>query len=170
MSGYTGHVPLRGDAIGESAQLAGRRSPISLDELFDVFTRDAVCHMAGPPAAELDLKQLERVIGRPLPRSFRAFLARFGGGLFYQGHEIFGPHRVMIHDIELVPSLGSVYALLHPPEIPEAVFPFHRKGDVFHLLDMRDPAQPERIVSRPYGATYPDFARFLQAVVVPPVS
>jgi hypothetical protein len=157
-------------AGGENETGSGRRSERSvtdLDEILDVFARDAAGHMAGPPATEQDLQDLERAIGLQLPGSFRKFLARFGGGLFYKGHEIFGPLRTMIHDIEMVPSLGVMCTLVHPPEIPAGVVPFHRSGDRLHLFDLRDPAWPERIVSSPYGATYPDLASFLRAVVLP---
>ncbi len=118
----------------EPSQDAARRSEphpgTTLERIFEVFARDAACHMTGGPATEQDLRGLEKAVGRPLPASFRAFLARFGGGLVYQGHEIFGPHRVMIHDIELVPSLTSMLAWLRSqqPAVPDGVLPFHRSG------------------------------------------
>ena len=54
------------------------------------------------PASEDDLRRLDEALGRPLPAPLRALLREVGGGLFAGGHEIFGPSRVMIHDIELV--------------------------------------------------------------------
>lgn len=141
---------------------------MTLDDILDAFARDAAAHITGPPASEEDLKALEKAIGYPLPASLRTFLARFGGGLFYQGHEIFGPHRVIIHDIELVPSLPVMLSRLKAQNIPEGVVPFHRVDGVIHLIDLRPQSQqPERIVSLPYGSSYPDFADFLQAVVLP---
>jgi hypothetical protein len=161
----------------EPAREAGQReqpraATTTLDRIFETFARDAACHMSGEPATEQDLRGLEKAVGRPLPASFRAFVARFGGGLFYQGHEIFGPHRVMIHDIELVPSLTSMLVWLRSqqPAVPDGVLPFHRADGIVHLLDLRAPAQPERIVSLPYGSTYPDLATFLGSVVLPPAA
>jgi hypothetical protein len=138
-----------------------------LDEIFERFACDAATHACGAPASVQDLRDMEKAVGRPLPQSFRAFVARFGGGLFYQGHEIFGAHRVMIHDIELVPSLTSMLRWLRSqqPPVPEGLVPIHRSSGLIHLLDLRVPG--ERIVSLPYGATYADLAAFLRAIVLP---
>ena len=145
--------------------VAGRPDPLEL--LLDRFATDAASHAVGAPASREDLREMEKAVGRPLPQSFRAFVTRFGGGLFYQGHEIFGPHRVMIHDIELVPSLTSMLTWLRSqqPAVPEGLAPIHRSAGVVHLFDLRTPG--ERIVSLPYGKTYPDLATFLEAVVLP---
>jgi hypothetical protein len=140
---------------------------LSLEEILDLFARDVAAHIVGTPAGEQDLANLEQAVGGPLPRSFRAFLSRFGGGLFYQGHEIFGPRRVIIHDIELVPSL-PVILRQRGQEFPAGVVPFHRVSGLLHLFDLRpESTQPDRITSLPAGSTYPDLAHFLQAVVLP---
>ena len=121
----------------------------------------------GEPATDQDLRELEEAVGAPLPPSFRRLLARFGGGLFYQGNEIFGPHRVMIHDIEMVPSLAAMLARLRAQSLPAGLVPFHRLDALIHLLDTRDPVHPDRVVSLPAGSAYPDLVTFLGAVVVP---
>jgi hypothetical protein len=139
---------------------------MTLDDVLEAFERDAVSHTTGGPASEQDLKHLEAALGRPLPPSLRAFLARVGAGLFYQGHEIFGPQRVMIHDIELVPSLPSILARLRQQDLPEGLIPFHRGNGVFHLLDTRG-GDAGRVVSLPSGSSYSDLSSFLQQVVLP---
>lgn len=140
---------------------------MSLDEILDAFARDVAAHIVGTPATEQDLADLEQAVGRPLPRSFRTFLCRFGGGLFYQGHEIFGPRRVIIHDIELVPSL-AVILRQRGQEVPSGMVPFHRVSGLLHLFDLRpESTQPDRIVSLPAGSSYPNLAHFLQTVVLP---
>ncbi len=138
-----------------------------MDAILETFARDAAAHVMGSPSTSQDLRDLTRVVGRPLPAAFAAFLARFGGGLFYQGHEIFGPQRVMIHDIELVPSLGTMLRLMKTGDaaVPDGVVPFHRSGGVVHLFDLREAG--ERIVSAPYGAGHAGFASFLRSVVIP---
>jgi hypothetical protein len=139
---------------------------MTLDDVLATFERDAASHTSGGPASEADLRQLESALGRPLPRSLRTFLARVGAGLFYQGHEIFGPHRVMIHDIELVPSLPTMLARLREQGLPEGLIPFHRGNRVVHVVDVRG-SEPERVMSIPNGTSYSDLASFLQAVVLP---
>ena len=138
---------------------------MTLEDVLDTFERDATAHMTGGPALEADLRQLESAIGHPLPGPLRTFLSRLGPGLFYQGHEIFGPLRVMIHDIELVPSLASMLARLKEQHLPEGLIPFHRGNGVVHLVDLRGP-QPGRVVSLPYGSNYSDLTEFLKAVVL----
>jgi hypothetical protein len=88
-----------------------------------------------------------------------------GPGLFYQGHEIFGPHRVMIHDIELVPSLPAILARFRQ-QLPEGSIPFHRGNGVVHVLEARG-GEPGRVVSLPAGSSYSDLSSFLQEVVLP---
>jgi len=140
---------------------------MTLEEALDALARDAACHVVGEPATDRDLQALDAALGRALPASFRALLRRLGGGLFYQGHEIFGTCRVMVHDIELVPSITSVRSQLGA-RLPDGVVPFHRDADAMHAFDLRRAAHAERVVTVPEGGTYPDLASFLQAVVLPP--
>jgi hypothetical protein len=134
----------------------------SFEALLARIERDASRHSTAGPTAEDDLLRLERAVGHPLPAPFRTFLARVGGGLYYERHEIFGPKRAMIHDIELVPPLAQVCRGL-----PAGVIPIHRVETVIHFMDLRqaDPSVP--VFSLVSGERYRDFAGFLEAVVVP---
>jgi hypothetical protein len=151
----------------ESERRAPRPATRTLPEILDAFTRDAADHMTGEPSSERDLLQLERAVGRPLPASLRAFLSRFGGGLFYHGHEIFGPLRVMIHDIELVPDMLSVRRRLAREGVvpPEGLIPFHRARGLVHFMDLRQPG--DAVLSLPWSTPYPDLGSFLENVVLP---
>lgn len=154
------------DDTGE--RRAPRRGNLSLVQILDIFDRDRDRHMIAGPASETDLEQMETALGRKLPPSFRAFLGRFGGGLFYNGHEIFGPVRAMVHDIELVPDLLSVrQRLVDGGELPEGFVPFHRARGVIHLLDVRDEIGTGQIVPLSQSAPHPDLPSFLETVVLP---
>jgi len=151
-----------------SASNPGSRGKATeLDDILARLAEDGDQHVTGGPAGEADLERLEEVMGGALPESLRTLLGRLGAGLFYQGHEIFGPLRVMVHDIELVPSLGAMHARLRAEGLAEGLVPFHRFDGRLHLFDRRDPNQPERIVSIPAGPTYQDLPSFLRAVVLP---
>jgi len=144
-----------------------RPATAELNDVLDRLAVDGGRHLTGGPVSEDELQMLEGIVGSPLPASFRALLARLGSGLFYQGHEIFGPLRVMVHDIELVPSLGAVLARLRAESLEPGLLPFHRSEGHLHCFDGRDLRQPERIVSIPGGSEYRDLPSFLRAVVVP---
>ena len=94
--------------------------------------------------------------------------AGFGGGLYFHGHEIFGPKHVVIHDIELVPDVLTIRRWLSAQgiEVPAGVLPFHRARGVIHLLDAR-PGSNERVLTLGGSATFPDLASFLDAIVLP---
>jgi SMI1 / KNR4 family (SUKH-1) len=158
-----------GAAGGEARGAASMRRMV-LDQVLDLFARDGNYHFTNGPATSVDLRKLEGALGRHLPDSFRAFLERLGGGLFYAGHEIFGPHRVMVHDIELVPSLTTIRSGPCAERLPEGVVPFHRMGGTLHVFDLRGPAGAEPIVAFPCGPTYPDLPSFLEAEVIPPAT
>jgi hypothetical protein len=143
---------------------------MTLDEIVERFARDGEYHLTNGPATAAELLALERAVGCPLPGSFRTFLARLGGGLFYAGHEIFGPHRVMVHDIELVPSLLTICSGPGAERLPVGLVPFHRMGAILHAFDLRGSAGAGRIVAFPYGSTYPELASFLEAEVLPPAA
>ena len=118
------------------------------------------------PASDEELDRLQETLGHPLPPSFRALLREVGGGLYEGGHEIFGPSRVMIHDIELVPDLLTVRArlfaegALHPQFLP-----FHRGGATFHLIRMEG-AGAGCVVSLPSGRVYGDLVSFVEPVLL----
>jgi len=120
------------------------------------------------PSSEEDLRRVEDALGHPLPAALRALLHEVGGGLYEGGHEIFGPVRLMLHDIELVPDLLSVRArltaegVLHPQFVP-----FHREGATFHLIRTDGPGAG-CVVSLPAGRVYADLASFVEQVLLRP--
>ena len=141
-----------------------------LDAVLDRLEADEQAHSLAGPATPEDLARLEAALRHPLPHDFRELLERFGGGLFYGGHEVFGPLRVMIHDIELVPDLLTTRARLAANArcLPDYLVPFHRFGQLFHLLDTRRIRREGALVlAADASAAYPDLASFLDAVVLP---
>lgn len=141
---------------------------MTLEEIFDMLDADRGRHMMADAATLGDLDHLETVLGRRVPRKLRAFLERFGGGIFYERHEIFGCRRLMIHDIEMVPDLLTMSRRLEESDgLPSDLLPFHRADGVVHLMDLRVGAAESPVLSWKGSATYPDLAAFLEAVVVP---
>ena len=120
------------------------------------------------PASEEELQRIDEALGRPLPAPLRSLLHEVGSGLYEGGHEIFGPLRLMLHDIELVPDLVSVRArllaegVLHPQFLP-----FHRGGATFHLI-RTEGAGAGCVVSLPAGRVYADLASFIEQVLLRP--
>jgi hypothetical protein len=159
----------RRDRVGEDVERRTvKPGTLSLDQVLAAFTRDMDRHVTGGSASDTDLRRLEGVIGHRLPNSFRAVLTQLGGGLFFHGHEIFGPQRVMIHDIELVPGIVSVRDwLAHSRGLPEGLIPFHRARGVIHVLDLRLNDANERVSRLDGPDEYPNLATFLETVVLP---
>ena len=154
------------DGTGE--RRAPRRGTLSLVQILDIFDRDRERHMIAGPASDEELARLEAGLGKKLPAPFRALLARFGGGLFYNGHEIFGPTRTMVHDIELVPDMLSVrHRLVEEGSLPEGFLPFHRARGVVNLIDAREGVGTGEIVPLSQSPPHPDLASFLELVVLP---
>jgi hypothetical protein len=139
---------------------------MTLDEIITLLDRDRAAHTTSGPSDEDELRRLEHDLGQPLPAGLRTFLARVGGGIFYGRHEIFGAHRVMIHDIELVPSLRSIvqHVQRQKPAPPPGWLPFHRADGAWHLIDTAGGAT---VVSWPPGARHASFEAFLTQVVLP---
>jgi hypothetical protein len=126
--------------------------------------QDAALHMTGGPCTEQELRHLEDALGRPLPPGYRTFLARLGGGVFYLRHEIFSAHRVMVHDIELVPDVLSFRQWLGVG-VPPGLLPFHRAGSRIHALDLDGAPSGRVVVVDSPEPGYPDFVTFLEQVV-----
>jgi hypothetical protein len=129
---------------------------------FVAFTRDPAAHTTGGPASEADLRALELALGTLLPPSYREFLSRFGGGVFFGRHEIFGARHVNVHDIELVPDVvGATKELLgEDPREGGAVLAVHRDGDRIHVLEIRGGT----VRSITDGKHYPDFAALVAEI------
>jgi hypothetical protein len=120
------------------------------------------------PASDDELRRLEGALGFPLPSGLRALLSRIGAGLYEHGHEVFGPARVMIHDIELVPDLLSVRARLGAADgMPRDAVPFHRGSRGIHFIRTAGPHAGE-VLSASGGTTYPDLGTFVEAVLLAP--
>jgi hypothetical protein len=143
--------------------------PSALQAALDAFERDRAEHLTAGPADAEELRRTEDRLGVRLPTPFRSFLKRVGGGLFYQRHEIFGSHRVMLHDIELVPDLVSFGRALRRaggPNPPAGVLPFHREGGRVHVLDLRG-SEPDSAPVRALDGSrsFPSLADFLETLV-----
>jgi hypothetical protein len=138
--------------------------PDSIDELIARCEADRSLHITFEGSSETELRGLEETLGYPLPTPLRAFLGRLGGGVYYLRHEIFGPRRVMIHDIELVPDLLSFRHWLGA-KVPARWLPIHRADGAVHAIELGvpDPA-PVRRLSDP-GPVYPDFTAFLKTLM-----
>lgn len=150
----------------DEARLPQGRTVMTLPEILDVFERDGSQHTTGGPSSEEDLRRLEAAFGHRLPPPFRAFLQRLGSGIFYERHEIFGPHTIVIHDIELVPNALSMRRwLTSQGASAEGLLPIHRADGVIHLMNAAQ--EPATVVSLSHSTAYPDLARFLEAVVLP---
>jgi SMI1-KNR4 cell-wall len=146
-----------------------RESPVTIANVLAVLERDRDRHMTAQPASEREMDLLEETLGQRFPEEFRTLLARLGGGIFYERHEVFGPRRLMVHDIELVPDLVSFRRRLITAgggESCQDYVPFHRADGVVHLLDLRESGGPA-VVSLDGTRSYPDLVRFLEEVVLP---
>lgn len=155
-------MDLRHALARQSDALPVEAGGMEFETLLARFERDAVRHTTAGPASEQELQHLEAAIGYALPAPFRGFLARLGGGLYYERHEIFGPARVMIHDIELVPPLAHVCHGL-----PAGVIPIHRFETRIHFMDLRQAGPSVAVFSLVSGERHRDFPTFLEAVVLP---
>jgi SMI1 / KNR4 family (SUKH-1) len=118
------------------------------------------------PASDEELQRIDEALGRPVPAALRALLHEVGGGLYEGGHEIFGPSRVMLHDIELVPDILSVRTRLMAEGVLHPHFlPFHRGGATFHLIRTEGPGAG-CVVSLPSGRVYADLPSFIEQVLL----
>jgi hypothetical protein len=152
----------------ESERRRARRATLSLDEIIAAFALERDRHVTSGPATPAELRAVERAISRALPSSLSAFLRRCGAGLFFHGDEIFGPRRVMIHDIELVPDLLSIRGrLTKDGRLPDGYLPFHRARGLVHLIALDAAASGARIVSLPETEPHADLESFLEAIVLP---
>jgi len=144
---------------------------MTIDEVLDVLVRDRRPDSTTDLPSEHELDNLEEALGMSLPSEFRALLARLGGGIFYDRHELFGARRLMVHDIELVPDLVSFrdrFARSGSRPPGDGFLPFHRSEGRVHLLDLRGTSP--RVVSDDGQHVYADLASFLEQVVLPPGS
>lgn len=155
----------QGHALTAAPGTRTEHAPVALEAALDRIAAAGASHLTTGPSTEEELRALEASIGTALPPAVRAFLRRLGGGLFYQDHEVFGPVRLMIHDIELVPSVAAVRARIRPasPALARTLVPFHRAAGRLHLVD----AQTGRVDSLPPGEAYADLTALLESVLAP---
>ena len=139
---------------------------MTIDQVLDALENDGARHLT-QPCSEHEIDALEEALGFPLPLDFRVFLARVGGGILYDRHEVFGARRLMIHDIELVPGLLALRRTLESsrPGWPPHLLPIHRRGGALHLLDL-SPRAAARVVGDD-GRAWVDLPSFLESVVLP---
>ena len=141
----------------------------SLGSVLRRFEREGDAHMT-VAASEEDLRRLDAALGVPVPAPLRALLREVGAGLYDGGHEIFGPSRLMTHDIELVPDLLTVRArLAERGALPPELVPFHRAGATYHLIRAGG-AEPGGVVSVPSGPVWSDLASFVEQVLLAPAT
>jgi hypothetical protein len=132
----------------------------TLDDVLSRIDHDRDKHMLSP-AAGPDLLALERELGRTLPEAVRRLLEKVGGGILYERHELFGPRRLMIHDIELVPDVLSMRRALRtrPQGLGDHLLPIHRCELTLHHVDLS--AAGTAVVSDDGAVRYPDLGSFL---------
>jgi hypothetical protein len=136
---------------------------LTLEQAVARLEADRFSHMLGKPCERADLEWLEGKLGRPLPSGFRLLLERLGGGILYEKHEVFGPRRLLVHDIEMVPDLLSVRGTVGR-SLPSYVLPFHRSAGAVSLLDLR--AGRGGVLPGAHGPQTLDLAAFLEKVVL----
>lgn len=139
---------------------------VTLDEAITMIERDSPRHMTTDRPSERDLDVLEEALGSKLPEDFRTLLARLGGGILYERHEVFGAHRLMVHDIELVPDLVSFREhFVRRGSVADGLVPFHRADGVVNLLDVRDGAALA-VISEDGARSYSSLSSFLERAVL----
>src|SRR4051812_25831144 len=137
----------------------------TLGALLQRFERGADARMT-VVAPDEELRRIEGALGVPLPGPLRALLGEVGSGLYEGGHEIFGPLRLMLHDIELVPDMLSVRARLAGEGVLDPhLMPFHRGGATYHLIRVEG-AGTGSVVSLPPGHVYADLESFIEEVLL----
>jgi hypothetical protein len=137
-----------------------------LEALLHRFERGRKDGRMASPASDEELQRIDEALGHPLPAPLRALLHEVGGGLYEGGHEIFGPSRLMVHDIEIVPDILSMRARLTAEGVLHPHFlPFHRGGATFHLIRTEGPGAG-CVVSLPSGRVYADLPSFIEQVLL----
>lgn len=133
--------------------------------LIETVERHAPEHLRFGPVPREQITAFEARLGRPLPPALTAVLESVGNGIFFGKEELFGPRRLMVHDIELLPDMLTVKA--QAPGLPEAWLPFHRRDGVLHVVDV-SPEAFGQVHSWPDGAVRGDIADFLADRLTPP--
>jgi SMI1/KNR4 family protein SUKH-1 len=130
----------------------------------DALDRHASEHLRFEPVPHEQIAELEARLGRRLPLELAAMLEAVGNGIFFGREELFGPRRLMIHDIELLPGMMGVKAAT--PGLPDEWLPFHRCDGALHVVDLR-PESLGAVYSWPEGAHHGDVGSFLASRLMP---
>ena len=134
------------------------------DPVHDAVERHSAEHLRFEPVPHAQIAELEARLGRSLPPELAAMLETVGNGIFFGKEELFGPRRLMVHDIELLPDMMSVKAAT--PGLPEEWLPFHRCDGVLHVVDLR-PQSLGDVYSWPGSAPQGDVGSFLASRLMP---
>ena len=134
------------------------------DPVHDAVERHAAEHLRFEPVPHAQIAELEARLGRRLPLELAAMLETVGNGIFFGKEELFGPRRLMVHDIELLPDMMSVKAAT--PGLPQEWLPFHRCDSVLHVVDLR-PESLGDVYSWPGAAPQGDVGSFLASRLMP---
>ena len=130
----------------------------------DNVERHAAQHLRFEPVAHAEIAELEARIGHHLPLELAAMLETVGNGIFFGREELFGPRRLMVHDIELLPDMMSVKAATRG--LPEEWLPFHRCDGELHVVDLR-PEALGAVYSWPAASPQGDVGSFLASRLMP---
>ena len=133
-------------------------------DVVDTVERHATEHLRFEPVPHAQIEALEARLGRALPPELVAMLERVGNGIFFGREELFGPRRLMVHDIELLPDMMSIKAA--NPGLPAEWLPFHRCDGALHVVDLR-PESLGMVYAWPGGAPQGDVGSFLASRLMP---
>ena len=111
-----------------------------------------------------EIVELQQRLGCALPPALVRLLTEAGNGIFFGVHELYGPRRLMVHDIELLPDMLSVK--LGCAGIPASWLPFHRRAGIVHAVDLGR-EHFGAVFSWPAGPSWPDVASFARAELSP---
>ena len=133
-------------------------------EVLEALSRRRSAHLTQGPVPAAEIAELQKRLGLLLPPALVALLTEAGNGIFLGEHEVFGPRRLMVHDIELLPDMMSVKA--QAQGMPEPWLPFHRRDGVVHAVDL-SPEGFGEVHAWPGGAGCGPVAAFLEGCLKP---
>ena len=135
------------------------------DPVHDAVERHAAEHLRFEPVPREQIAELEARLGRRLPPELAAMLETVGNGIFFGKEELFGPRRLMVHDIELLPDMMSVKAATRG--LPDEWLPFHRCDGMLHVVDL-SPEAAGAVYSWPDKVHRGDVGSFLASRLLRP--
>ena len=126
--------------------------------LAEAVNRHDLEHLRFGAVPHAEIAAFERSLGRHLPAALVSVLETVGNGIFFGKEELFGPRRMMVHDIELLPDMATVKAAT--VGLPDAWLPFHRCDGVLHVVDL-SPEALGQVRTWPDAVPCGDIAAFL---------